>query len=121
MLPYILRERERLARDFIDIAIREHADNFSLFESRQTSNGLFVFIAHGLRNHRYNPVIDLFRAIGQQFPESYGLLYVHDDESPTHANEFRVWRLAMGMLEERDDLFLSPYVPTVERPWVEGS
>ena len=52
--------------------------------------------------------------------DSYGLLYVHDDEDGAHgldhSNEFRVWRLAGGRLEEVADPFLSPYLPTVELP-----
>jgi hypothetical protein len=42
---------------------------------------------------------------------------VHDDEATGHDNEFRVWRLARGCLEELPDPFLSPYIPTVEPPW----
>ena len=116
----IIREREQHALAFINDAIRDHGDNFSLFETRRTSNELIVLLAHGLRNHPHAPVIDLFRVIGERLPDSYGLLYVHDDDSSTNNNEFRVWRLALGRLEERDDPFLSPYIPTVERPWVEG-
>ena len=75
-----------------------------------------MLLAHGLRNHRYEPVIGLFRWVAQNLPDSYGLLYLHDDEKENAGNEFRVWKLALGTMAEENDPFLSPYIPTVERP-----
>lgn len=58
--------------------------------------------------------------MASDLPDSYGLLYVHDDEDnkrgSDYSNEFRVWRLARGACEETTDPFLSPYFPTVEVP-----
>ena len=98
-------------------AINDVHDEFSLFEVKRTGNGQTVLIAHGLRNHKFEPVIELFRWVAAELPESYGLLYVHDDEAAGQDNEFRVWRLALGTFEELADPFLSPYIPTVERPF----
>jgi hypothetical protein len=95
-------------------AINDAHDEFSLFEVRQTSNNMIVLMAHGLRNHQFEPVVGLFRWLATELPDSYGLLYIHNDESEAHGNEFRVWRLARGRFEELDDPFLSPYIPTVE-------
>jgi hypothetical protein len=97
-------------------AINEAHDEFSLFEVRQTSNNMIVLVAHGLRNHQFEPVVGLFRWLAVELPDSYGLLYIHNDESEAHGNKFRVWRLARGHFEELDDPFLSPYIPTVEPP-----
>lgn len=101
-------------------AINEVHDEFSAFDVRQAGNGLVVLAAHGLRNHRYEPVIDLFRWIAADLPDSYGLLYVYDDEDSGRGsdftNEFRIWRLALGKFEEVADTILSPYFPTVELP-----
>jgi hypothetical protein len=97
-------------------AINDAHDEFSLFDVRQTGNGQTVLMAHGLRNHRFEPVVGLFRWVAAELPDSYGLLYVHDDEAEGHDNEFRVWRLARGRFEELADPFLSPYTPTVEPP-----
>ncbi|HEX4797439.1 MAG TPA: Imm7 family immunity protein [Humisphaera sp.] len=97
-------------------AINEIHDEFSLFEVKQTGNGQTVLIAHGLRNHKFAPVIELFRWVAAELPASYGLLYIHDDEAAGQDNEFRVWRLARGNLSEMADPFLSPYFPTVEPP-----
>lgn len=101
-------------------------DEVSIFEVKRSSNGMVVFFAHGLRNHRYEPVVDVFRWIAENFRESYGLLYVHDDEDKRgsgqeYASSFRVWRLALGDLSEESDPFLSPYIPTVELPYEEST
>jgi Immunity protein 7 len=108
------RDDEAIKR--VRAAINEAHDECSEFEVRRTSNGLIVLTAHGLRNHRYEPVIGLFRWLIQAMPDSYGLLYVHDDEDDEHPNEFRVCRLAQGQFGEHAEPFLSPYVPTVEPP-----
>ena len=47
---------------------------------------------------------------------SYGLLYLHDDESGRYGNEFRVRVLKSGSITECTDPFLSPYIPRVEAP-----
>jgi hypothetical protein len=75
----------------------------------------------GHKNHRYEAVIDLFRWLAEDGPGSYGLLYVQDDEDHQRDDDyqevFRVWRLARGTLQELDDPFLSPRVPTIEDPY----
>ncbi len=117
----VVHSREDAAIARLREAMREADDEFSWFDLRRTSNGLIVLVAHGLRNHRYEPVVDLFRWMASELPYSYGLLYVHDDEDihrgAERDNEFRVWRLARGEFGEFADSFLSPYIPTVEPPW----
>lgn len=102
-------------------AINEAHDEFCEFDILKAGNGLIVLSAHGLRNHRYEPVIGLFRWVATELPDSYGLLYIHDDEDSSRGedfgNEFRVWRLALGKFEELSDPFLSPVIPTVELPF----
>jgi hypothetical protein len=119
--PDVLLDREEAVVERVRTAIGDVDDKFSLFDLRRTGNGLIVLFAHGLRNHRFEPVIELFRRITVEVPDAYGVLYVHDDEDPRSSNsfrnEFRVWRMARGTIEERDDPFLSPYIPTVEPPW----
>ncbi len=114
---HILGGREDAAIKRVRAAINEVHDEFSVFDVRRASNGLVVLYTHGLRNHLYTPVVSLFRWVAEELPDSYGLLYIYDDESEAHANEFRVWRLARGRFEEQPDPFLSPYIPTVEPPW----
>src|SRR5262249_43200938 len=97
-------------------AINDAHDEFSLFDVRQTSNNMIVLLAHGLRNHPFEPVVALFRWLAAELPDSYGLLYIHEDESDSDGNDFRVCRRARGHFEELDDPFLPPYTPTVEPP-----
>jgi hypothetical protein len=94
--------------------ICEYPEHFQIADA---GNEMKVLIAHGLRNHFRYQIIELFECIAGLSSESYGLLYVHDDENSNYDNEFRVWRLARGRLEERSDPFLSPYVPTIEEPY----
>ena len=53
-------------------AINEAHDEFSAFEVHTVGNGLVVLSVHGLRNHRYEPVIDLFKRVATELPDSYG-------------------------------------------------
>ena len=57
----VMHGREEQAIDRVHAAIRRTDDELSLFDLRRTGNGLIVLYAHGLRNHRYEPAIDLFR------------------------------------------------------------
>ncbi|RYD85088.1 MAG: hypothetical protein EOP84_03590 [Verrucomicrobiaceae bacterium] len=92
-------------------------DEFSsIFEIRKTSNDLLVVVAHGLRNHRYEPVIELFHRIAASIPEAYGLLHVHDDEAAGGEQQFQVYRIARGRMEVFNDILLSPRIPTLEEP-----
>lgn len=86
-------------------------------EIRNGLHGLSIF---GHNNHRQESVINLFKWVAANSRSSYGLLFIHDDEDyrrgSDYTNQFRVWKLALGELEELDDPFLSPYIPTVELP-----
>ncbi|MBP8002467.1 MAG: hypothetical protein KA314_23600 [Chloroflexi bacterium] len=120
----VLTAREEKAIEQLKEVIEAADDKFSLFELTRTGNGMIVFLAHGLCNHRYEPVLDVFRWITKSLPDSYGLLYIHDDEDhregePESDNCFRVWKMALGKLTEESDPYLSPYIPTVEKPWSE--
>jgi Immunity protein 7 len=79
-------------------------------------NGSLQLWLSGSPNHRHNLVVEFFRGLATGFPGSYGILYIWDDESE-HDNAFRVFRLARGKVEELDDPFLSPCVPTIEDPY----
>ena len=88
-------------------AVNDAHDEFSLFDIQQCGNGMLVLMAHGLRNHRFEPVIDLFRWVAENLPGSYGLLYIEDDELPDEETRFKAWRRANGRLTEHEDPFLS--------------
>jgi hypothetical protein len=76
----VIHGREEAAIAGLREAMREADDLFSLFDLRRTGNGLIVLLAHGHCNHRYEPVTDLFRWVAAELPDSYSLLYVHDDD-----------------------------------------
>lgn len=99
---------------------------------RQMNNVSGVLLFASSTNHRCSPptAIELLHWLAENGPGSYGLVYVHDDEddgergrlygrvSADHSNEFRVWRLVGGMVEELGDPFLSPIVPLINpHPW----
>ena len=59
-------------------------------------------------------ILNIYYLIAKKAVGSYGLLYVHDDESETDSNVFVVYKLARGKVERTVDTLLSPYIPTVE-------
>lgn len=118
----VLEERLDSAESALLNEIEKAGDDVSVFEIRRAGNGLRTLSVHGLSNHRHEPVIDIFRWAAGNLTESYGLLYVWDDEDrrggdADHTNAFRVWRVAQGKFDEHADPFLSPCVPTIEKPW----
>ena len=66
-----------------------------------------------IRDYPTTVAID-FRKVGKLAPGPYGLLYVHDDENPEHALNFRVFRLIRGTVTEHADHLLSPVIPTLK-------
>ncbi|ESA38676.1 hypothetical protein N836_31190 [Leptolyngbya sp. Heron Island J] len=109
----VLAEREDRAIERLQNVIDMNTDNFSHFDLRRTSNRLIVFLAHGLRNHAFLQINNIFQWIADNFPNSYGLLYTFDSD---HDNHFVVQRLASGQLSEHHDQLLSPCIPTIEKP-----
>jgi len=108
-------------------AIRQAVDsarsNFSMAELVTPGNELTIVCVHGCRNHRMPGIEHLFAVIAEQAPESYGLLYLRDDEDVRgldFENCFRAWRLARGEFAEAADPFLSPCIPTIELPYDSG-
>ena len=82
-------------------------------------NGDYHIWTSGYRNHQqiglFSP-IEFFKYVATQAPGSYGILYVRDDEDMVddNDNKFKVYVLAHGQLTEREDPFLSPFVPQSE-------
>lgn len=59
-------------------------------------------------------LVSVYYLIAKKAVGSYGLLYVHDDESKDDCNSFVVYKLARGKVERITDTLLSPFIPTVE-------
>jgi hypothetical protein len=100
---------------------------YQFFEELNWASGILQFVS--CRNHRASSSIwPLMDWIVRNAVGSYGLVYVHDDEINRSgrgvggekrdvSNEFRVWRILNGKLEELDDPFLSPIVPNATPPF----
>jgi len=105
-------------------AIRQALDSarsdFSTAAIVTPGNELKIVCVHGLRSHRTPSIQHLFAVIAKEAPESYGLLYLRDDEDARgldFENRFRVWRVARGECTEMADPFLSPCIPVIELPY----
>jgi hypothetical protein len=83
-----------------------------------------VLLYTASRNHRGSRLWDFHDWIVQNAPGSYGITYVHDDEDDgayrpdrrhgiDRTGVFRVFRIANGKIDEFDDPFLSPIMPTI--------
>jgi hypothetical protein len=80
-------------------------------------NGADHLLVSGLRNHRDDRVLNLFRWIAEHQASSYGLLHIRDDEDADgYDNAFVVHALARGRLTSRIEPNLSPCIPTLEAP-----
>lgn len=67
------------------------------------------------KDSRSREVFELYGRIGELAPGSYGLIYLYDDEDVEgRENRFQVFSLARGIVEEREDTFLSPVIPMIE-------
>lgn len=67
------------------------------------------------RDSRLQEILGLYKRIGEIAAGSYGLIYLYDDEDMEgRENQFQVFLLARGTVEEREDSFLSPVIPALE-------
>jgi len=94
-------------------ALGEFGDGSGVRDVRWINGTCMVWFA-GCPNHRNERVLLFFPWLAQRAPASYGLLYLWADERRECENEFRVWRLLRGRVEESVDLLLSPCIPTIE-------
>ncbi|MNN35540.1 hypothetical protein D3C81_1493930 [compost metagenome] len=82
------------------------------------ANGIYHLSVGGFLNRKTSEaeeIIKLYQFIAEHASGSYGLLYTRDDEDiEGYDNEFRVFVLARGSLQLKEDVFLSPFVPVVE-------
>jgi hypothetical protein len=77
-------------------------------------NGSCHVLLSGLRNHRQDAVIDIYRDVATAAPWSYGMLYIQDDESAHDANRWVTWVMKRGAIAPHLDRFLSPHVGEAE-------
>lgn len=111
--------------DFIVKDLKEYIKKLDMFNwifDIKVFNGDYHLIASGFTNHSYpasEQLFGLYKYIAQIAPGSYGMIYIHDDEDKRgFDNDFRVHVLAKGIIEEKADPFLSPFVPTIEDAYI---
>ena len=89
----------------------------SILDIRAT-NGEFHLFASGFNGKKGREAVELmelYEFIAHIAPKSYGLIYILDDEEAgDQNNKFRVFVLQNGVIEEKEDHFLSPFRPVVE-------
>jgi len=74
-----------------------------------------VIAWHGLQSRKGDDwPLALLTLIGEEAPGSYGLLWARDYADPAYENDFRVYVLRRGVVEQERDPFLSPFVPRCE-------
>ncbi|MFD1886471.1 Imm7 family immunity protein [Paenibacillus wenxiniae] len=81
------------------------------------ANGNYYVSLGGFLNRKTveaTEIMELYQFIADQAPGSYGLLYTLDDEDTEGCeNRFKVFVLTRGQLTQKEDSFLSPFVPVV--------
>lgn len=103
VLSQIKEEIKKIKCSDLEIKVQngDFYTEFSLFTNRQGSNTEELFL--------------FFKRVGTLAKGSYGLIYFWDDEdSHGKDNTFQVWVLARGNICIKDDMFLSPAIPTIE-------
>lgn len=69
------------------------------------------------RNHYGDSFDNLYEKlieIIKMEPESYGIIYVYDDEDSIFYDSWQVWVIRKGMIEKKVDTFLSPLSKKIE-------
>ncbi|GAA1595595.1 Imm7 family immunity protein [Kribbella karoonensis] len=100
--------------DAVAAAIADVRNDLQVADLRVVNGSAHLWLA-GLRNHRQEPVIEVFRRIARLAPWSYGLLHVYDDEAQGEdANRWVIWVLKRGSVTPEADSWLSPHVGVVE-------
>jgi hypothetical protein len=81
-------------------------------------NGMLRFWVLGCSNHKppeWAEYLNFFQLLASRAPGSYGMLSCRDDEDQNgRENQFQLFILKKGKLEEQDDNLLSPCVPVIE-------
>jgi hypothetical protein len=95
-----------------DVLVRV-VNDFQVADLRVVNASCHVWLA-GLRNHRQDDVIQVFREIAAEARWSYGVLYVYDDEAEDDDNRWITWVMKRGAVTATPDGLLSPYVGEVE-------
>ena len=102
VIENINKEIEKLLwfKPYIKVQNGTYFLEFTLFSNRKNSESQEIF--------------KLYSRIGELASGSYGLIYLYDDEEEEKENQFQVFSLARGRVQELNDVYLSPIVPMIE-------
>lgn len=103
------RSAGRCVAALIDEAVGVHNETADV---RKANGSTHVWLA-GSHNHRDDRVVELFEAIAQSAPGSYGVMYVLDDDIGSIGER---WVMRRGQIIHEADASLSPHVGVVEDP-----
>ena len=106
----------------IEFVLKTIKDNFSnLFRDKLVDikiiNANYIIIATTCSNHYSDDVreiIKMFYTISQIAIGSYGLIHIRNDEDKTNSNNFKIYKMAKGVVKILDDNLLSPCIPIIE-------
>ena len=89
-------------------------DSDGISISKAWMNGEVVYNLFVCHNHYGSSFDKLFKGVEKisklESPDSYGLIYMLNDEDSTYFDEWQVWRLAKNNLEKvNNDKYLTPY------------
>ncbi len=111
----------KFEEDNVDIVINKinkEIENLLWFKPHiKVQNGTY-FLEFSLFSNRRNSetqeIFKLYNKIGKLAVGSYGLIYLYDDEEEEKENQFQVFSLSRGIVQELKDVYLSPIVPIIE-------
>lgn len=118
--PIFERKQKRIDRlnrifPFLKIpSVNSQHDNYKLYGNGLGTYTHLHFTGH--RNHKsgYQTEEEMLEWIRVNLPYSYGLLYMHDDESKDYPDDFVVYKLAKNKITRVADAYLSPLYKEVD-------
>ena len=89
-------------------------ENKGIQLSKMYMNGEVVFNFFLCHNHRGQRIENLFDSIKQiveiENPDTYGLIYILNDEDPILFDQWKIWKISKNSIVEIiDEKYLSPY------------
>jgi len=86
-------------------------ENHAIHSKIFCQNGQVSCCFFSCRNHYGQSFHNLYNKLNEIIkvePESYGIIYVHNDEDKDHHDTCQVWVIRKGRIEKKEDSFLSP-------------
>ena len=97
----------------VDRLLKSLSDDYGVQVNRNGMNGTSSYSFFLDRNHYgsiFEKTLEIIQEIVREEKEvnAYGLIYIQDDESKQHHDEFQVYTFKKGKIEKKVDAYLSP-------------